>query len=81
MFDDDVHDPTDPARMTADERRQELAQLFAEALARLLSRAALRFDGTAPTPQNPAAIDLMCAAERASMDTVVNAPREAGTHK
>ena len=81
MFDDDSHDPTDPARMTADERRQELAQLFAEALSRLLSRAALPTDCAAPAPQNLAAMDLMCAAERASMDTVVNAPREAGTHK
>ena len=78
MFDDD---PTDPARMTADERRAELAQLFAEALSRLLSRSALPTDSAASAPQNPAAIDLMCAAERASMDTVVNAPGEAGMHK
>ena len=81
MFDDDVHDPTDPARITADERREELARLFAEALSRLLSRSALPTDNAAATPQNLAAIDLMCAAERASMDAGVNAHGEAGMHK
>lgn len=42
-------DPTDPASMTAEERMEEIASIFAHGLSRLKSRSAL------PTPPAPTA--------------------------